>query len=369
MTCFITVLFGFLFIPFIATSQPGSQPLAVIAYYSGNATDIDRYDVNKLTHIIYCFAQLKDNRLYVSTAAGNILKKLVLLKKKNPVLKVLLAFGGWGGCSACSVTFSEEENRKAFAKSVQEVLARYQLDGIDIDWEYPSIQGPVGHAFSPGDKQHFTELMKALRNALGNKKELTIAAGAFTEYLQQSIDWQQVAPIVNRLHLMTFDLVNRNSIISGHHTALYNNRYQEESVDHAVQYLHSLGIPPGKLVIGAACFARIYEVTDSLNNGLHQPCRFKGFAVYRNYDRLFTAQNGYAYYWDEEAKAPWYYNAQKHLFATFDDVRSVQQKTRYAIDKQLYGIMFWELRQDKPHNGLLDAIYEVKTGKETITHK
>src|SRR5581483_3655996 len=102
MACFITVLFGILFIPFVATSQPGSQPLAVIAYYSGNGTDIDRYDVHKLTHIIYCFASLKGNRLYVSTAAGNIISKLVLLKRKNPLLKVSLAFGGWGGCSACS---------------------------------------------------------------------------------------------------------------------------------------------------------------------------------------------------------------------------------------------------------------------------
>src|SRR5687768_10797303 len=112
---------------------------SVVAYYSGNVTDIDRYNVQSLTHIIYSFALLNNNRLHVSAAAGSILKKLVSLKKKNPQLKVALAFGGWGGCRNCSHIFAIPANRTAFAQSVLAVLQQYRLDGIDIDWEYPSI--------------------------------------------------------------------------------------------------------------------------------------------------------------------------------------------------------------------------------------
>lgn len=360
MARLLVTLLCILFIHPSQAQSNGRKQLAVIAYYSGNATDIDRYAINKLTHIIYCFAGLKGNRLYVSPKSGVVLRKLVSFKKTHPALKVLLAFGGWGGCKTCSGIFSIPENRKTFAQSVRTTLDQYHLDGIDIDWEYPAVQGPIGQPFSPNDKQHFTELIQAIRTALGNTKEITIAAGAFTDYLQHAIEWKQVAALADRLHLMTFDLVNRNSIITGHHTALYSTHKQKLSVDNAIRYLDSLGIPHNKLVIGAAFYARIYEQVDSLNNGLHQPCRFKGFAVYKAYSKTFSSQNGFTCYRDSEAQAPWCYNAQKKLFATFDDVLSVQRKTQYAIDEQLYGIMFWELRQDTPHNGLLDAIYEVK---------
>lgn len=342
------------------SNRSGSAPLSIIAYYSGNATEIDKYAIEKLTHIIYSFVLLKGNRLHVSPQAGTILRKLVSLKKRNRALKVSIAFAGWGGCKPCSGLFAIETNRKAFAQSVLQILQQYQLDGIDMDWEYPAIQGPVGHPFSPADKQNFTVLIQTLRATLGNTKEISVAAGAFTEFLQQSLEWKKITPLVNRLHLMTYDLVNRNSVVTGHHAGLYSTRQQIESVDHAIRYLDSLGIPRNKLVIGAAFYARVYAQVDSANHGLYQACRFQHFAVYKAYPQVFSETNGYKCFWDEEAKAPYCYNAQKKLFATFDDTRSVRLKTQYAIDKQLHGIMFWELRQDELRNGLLDAIYEVK---------
>ncbi len=110
--------------------------------------------------------------------------------------------------------------------------------------------------------------------------------------------------------------------------------------------------------MGAAFYSRVYEQVDSTNNGLYQSCRFKGFVTFKSYSGTFSRANGYSCFWDDEAKAPWCYNKQKKLFATFDDRRSVKLKTQFAIDRQLLGIMFWELRQDLPRGGLLDAIYD-----------
>ena len=75
------------------------------------------------------------------------------------------AFGGWGGCETCSEVFSQGENRKEFATSVLELLYEYDLDGIDLDWEYPAMQGFPGHAFKPEDQQNFTALV---RHVAGN---------------------------------------------------------------------------------------------------------------------------------------------------------------------------------------------------------
>ena len=93
---------------------------------------------------------------------------------------------------------------------------------------------------------------------------------------------------------------------------------------------------------------------------MYQSCKFKGFVTYRNYAKTFSAANGYTVYWDEEAKAPYAYNASRKLFATYDNARSVREKTRYAMNKGLCGIMFWELRQDDEKHTLLNAIHEVR---------
>lgn len=343
---------------FASVAADSTRPrFSVVAYYSGNVTDIDRYNVQSLTHIIYSFALLNNNRLQVSAAAGSILKKLVSLKKKNPQLKVALAFGGWGGCRTCSSLFAIPANRTAFAQSVLAVLQQYRLDGIDIDWEYPAIdEGPAGHAYSPSDKQTFTELIKAVRGALGKRYEISFAAGVFPEYLYNSIEWKKVMPLVDRVHLMTYDMVNRKSAFTGHHAALYSTPSQSISIDNTIRFLDSLRIARDKVVIGAAFYARTYTVADTNNQGLYRPAVFDGFAVYKSYQRRFTASNGFTCYWDDIAKVPYCFNATKKLFATFDDERSVALKTKYAIGKGLNGLLLWELRQDDGQQRLLNAI-------------
>jgi chitinase len=360
----MTVLYATLLVCLLtvtnSTAQPGKpqQQMLVIAYYSGNATEIDRYEIDKLTHIIYSFVLLRGNQLHVSPAAGSILRKLVSLKTKQPQLKIQIAFGGWGGCKTCPAIFSTEKGRNEFAGSVKAVLTKYQLDGIDIDWEYPAVQGPIGHPFSPADTKNFTLLMQALRHTLGNEKEISFAAGGFSEFLEKAVEWKKVIPFVNRIHLMSYDLVNRYSLHTGHHTPLYPNSFQKESVDNAIRFFDSLDLPRSKVVIGAAFYARVYSAQ---NKGLGQPGAFRRFYPFKNYEATFSASNGYETSWDEQAKAPWSYSAGKKLYATYDNKRSVQLKTQYALDKKLGGIMFWELRQDLTRNGLLHAIYEAKT--------
>jgi len=360
MRFLLWMLFGLGYsITSLAADTTRSRRFSIIAYYSGNATDIDRYKIQSLTHIIYSFVLLKNNRLYVSPAAGSILKKLVSLKKKNPQLKVALAFGGWGGCKTCSDVFAAAANRQAFAQSVLAILQQYKLDGIDIDWEYPAIdEGPAGHAWDPADKQTFTELIKAIREALGTRYEISFAAGVFPKYLYNSVAWKQVMPLVDRVHLMSYDMVNRNSPVTGHHAALYSTPAQSISIDNTIRFLDSLRIDRNKVVIGAAFYSRTYTVTDTSNHGLYRPAKFNGFAVYKSYRQRFAESKSFTTYWDDTAKAPYSFSAAQKLYATFDDERSVALKTKYAIDKKLNGLLIWELRQDDSRQRLLNAIAE-----------
>jgi chitinase len=337
------------------------KDITVIAYFFGAPEMVDSVAPEKLTHIIFSFCHLKGNRLAVDNTRDSLtIKKLVALKKINPKLKVVLSLGGWGGCATCSDAFLTEAGRKEFAQSVLDLNRYFGSDGIDLDWEYPAIEGHPGHTYRPEDKKNFTSLIQILRQTLGKQYEISFAAGGFQKFLDESVEWKAIMPIIDRVNLMTYDLINGYSVETGHHTALYSRPEQKESTDNAVQYLIRIGIPRDKLVVGAAFYARVWENVADVNHGLYQAGKFKKGIDYRLWKNEFTKANGYESYWDEKAKAPYSYNASQKLFATYDDIRSVKLKTQYVIDQKLNGIMFWDLGGDVPTHGLLDAINEAK---------
>jgi chitinase len=120
------------------------------------------------------------------------------------------------------------------------------------------------------------------------------------------------------------------------------------------------------VVIGAAFYARLYTVADTIDHGLYRPAVFKGFAVYKSYQRRFATANGFTCYWDDTAKVPYCFNPVQKPFATFDDERSVALKTKYAINKGLNGLLIWELRQDNDRQRLLHAIIATLENKVVI---
>jgi len=358
------LIVSLLLFPARLAAQSKVEEIAVIAYYSGNSKAIDNYQVKKLTHIIFSFCHLRGNRLNVDNADDTAtIKKLVSLKAVNPKLKVLLSLGGWGGCEFCSPVFATETGRDEFASSVKEVNDYFMTDGIDLDWEYPAIEGYPGHKYQSADRGHFTALVKSLRNVLGDQHEISFAAGGFNDFLRRSIDWKEVMSVVDYVNLMSYDLVNGFSTTTGHHTPLYSTSRQVESTDNAVRYLTAVGVPANKIVIGSAFYARTWERAPANNNGLYQPGKFKNFIPYRQFGQRLSADSGFVFYQDSVAKAPYAYNAASRTFATFDDKLSIRTKTQYVKDKGLYGIMFWELTLDNYSDGLLDVIDEVKNGR------
>lgn len=341
-----------------------AKNLDIIAYYTGDDQLINEFEVNKLTHIIYSFCHLKEGKLHVDTSKDSLaIKYLVSLKSKNPQLKVMLSLGGWGGCAPCSEAFSTAKGREVFAQSVKEVNDYFKCDGLDLDWEYPTIEGYPGHLYQKVDKVNFTELIKILRKTLGDENELSFAAGGFQKYLDESVEWKKIMPLVNRVNIMSYDLVNGYSKVTGHHTPLYSTKKEEESTDKAVANLLKVGIPANKLVIGAAFYTRNWKEVSNVNNGLYQSGVPAAGVDFKDFATTFLSSKGWKYFWDKKAMAPYWYNEKEKLFATGDDITSVKAKTAYAIKNKLGGIMFWELVLDSTRNGMVDAIYQIKTAQ------
>ncbi len=385
---FVTILFCAVTV--FGISQPANN-IRVLAYYLGSSAELDHYNVNQFTHIIFCFGQLDGHRLTLQKEDSATIQKMVSLKRKNPQLKVILSLGGGRGCKTCSDAFATDEGRKEFARSVKEYHEYFNTDGLDLDWEFPNIEHFPGQQYAPEDKKNFTKLVKELRK-LGDQYELSFAAGAHEGIFETVVEWKKVMKYMDYVNLMTYDIgsyqnrpklpeyrhlsLGSDSKNTAHHTALYSTpdqlhsipgqygQYmtpgQERSVDYCVKYLIKLGIPGEKLIAGAAFYGRMYEQVDNQNSGLYQPGKSIGSVAYKNLYAQFPVDSGYVYHWDDIAKAPYIYHTSKKIFITYDDKRSVELKTKYVIDNKLGGIMFWQLRNDLYAGGLLDTIDKVK---------
>lgn len=342
---------------FFQVTTVAQKDYKLIAYYTGDGLSVRQYPVSTLTHIIFSFLKLQNDTLtFHNEQQKSSLEQIVALKKENPHLKVMVSIGGWSGCAPCSDLFSSAEHRNNFAVTAVKLFEEYHIDGIDLDWEYPAIEGYPGHAYKEADKENFTALIQRIREEMGDKYLLSFAAGGFVQYLQRSVEWQKVIPLVDFVNLMTYDLVGGYSLVTGHHTPLRDYNPGQQSVKKCVNWLLEHNVPANKLIVGAAFYARVWQNVADTNHGLYQGGNFLQGVAYKNFDTYFNDTSGYKKYWDKKAKAPFQYNRSKKLFATFDDERSIKAKTRFIRQKKLGGIMFWELIQDKPVNGLVEIM-------------
>ncbi|MBL7962568.1 MAG: glycoside hydrolase [Flavobacteriales bacterium] len=341
----------------ISASATAQQPV-LIGYYAGDGRNLEEHRLEQLTHLIWCFSHVRNDSMVVHPTQDPIIARMVKLKERNPGMKVLLSLGGWGGCADCSETFSRADGRNTFARSVRQLMERHQVDGIDLDWEYPAVQGPPGHLFSDSDRHHFTLLVRALRNELGPHYELSFAAGGTDECLIKGYEWDSIMPLVDRMHIMSYDLVHGYSTHTGHHTSLFATAQQRISADRAVDLLDSLGVPLDKVVIGAAFYARIFKDVPAEHDGLHQPGSFSHTISCSAIDTTITEANGWHLRFDKRAWAAYAYHPDTRRFITYDEPMSIAAKAAYVRSRGLGGIMFWQLIDDRPENGLLQVMYD-----------
>lgn len=343
--------------PFFAIAQKKKEPFKVVAYFSTDSTTLHTYDFSKVTHLIYGFGHVSNGDfIVIKPNAIATLQGFQKIKAQKPGLKTMIALGGWGGCEFCSQTFNDKELTKKFAESVKKFLDLYGLDGIDLDWEYPTIPGPPGHQYLPEDKDNFTNLIIELRKALGKNKLITFAAGGFQNYFNKSVDWKALEPYIDFVNIMSYDLVHGYSTRTGHHTPLYSTGSQLESTHNGINFFKKINFPLKKLIVGCGFYSREFSTEDTLNNGLYRPAKFTGFVDYNKAVNKHTPETGFQYFWDNQAKAAYWFNKEKKIFVTGDTKESVSLKSKYVRNNKLGGIMFWELPTDLPKGGLLGAI-------------
>jgi chitinase len=309
---------------------------------------------NQITHINYAFANIKDGKVIEGNENdGEIMKKLNGLKKTNKDLKILISVGGWSWSKNFSDAVLTENSRQIFANSAIDFMLKHEIDGVDLDWEYPGQKGD-NNVFRPEDKENFTAILKLLRKKLDSVsvgKEtylLTIATAANSSYFEHT-NMREAQQYLDFINIMAYDFYVGGQGVTGHHANLFRSEFDLEkgrSADLAVEDHVKAGVPIEKLVLGVPFYGRWWKGVNPINNGLFQPTQGNfGSINYKDIsDSLKT--NVFFSYWDSTASAPYIWREKDSLFMTYENPKSLQDKVDYVKSKNMGGIMFWQFNGD-----------------------
>ena len=284
----------------------GFKSVGYMPSWSGSATAIP---YGKLTHINYAFVLPNANGSLTPVENPGKLQQIVQLGHANNV-KVQIAIGGWndGNDSGFEQMAANAGARSAFVTNVVNLVNQYNLDGVDIDWEYPD----------PGaSATNFTALMSQLSSAMHSRGKILTAAVVSGGTTAQGVQ-PAVFGYVDFLNIMTYD--------GGSPHANYDWTVS------SVNAWKARGLPASKAVVGVPFYSRPGYYTYAQIVGMN--------AANANVDCVTIG------------------GAQQ----CYNGLPTVRRKTQWAV-ANAGGIMNWELSQDTTGaTSLVNAIYEVATG-------
>ncbi len=276
----------------------------------------------------------------------------------NANVKVLISVGGWSLSDNFSAIASDVTLRANFAHNCVILCDTFNLDGIDIDWEYP---GFVGHNGTLADKVNFTLLLQQIRDSIdaygsaNGKTMLLTAAVAASESNMANIEWNNVQNILNIINLMSYDYFGAWDATTNHNAPLYAPAQGDVTfnLDSSVQYLMQYyNVPASKITCGVAFYGRSVQTTAApalfvASTGIADNGTFPEDAGSPLYYNVMKNYNLFTRAWDLQAQVPYLTgNGNLNTFVSYDDEQSIALKAQYIVDNNLRGAIIWEITGD-----------------------
>ena len=232
-----------------------------------------------------------------------------------------------------STVVQDSTLRASLIADIVNVINSNNLDGIDIDWEFPASSLAT----------YFTLFMQELRAAVkaNNPYHLVMAATGIDSYTRY--DFSNSSQYLDYICIMTYDM--QRGGYSSHQAPLYNSGTYScyRSVSNAKNfYVNNSGINPSKLILGIPFYGR--KVTDT--DGLGKSGTSSGAISYATIVNSYLTNENYTRYWDASCDVPYLYSSIDRTFVTYDDPESIALKCAYANTNGFAGMMYWQDGQD-----------------------
>ena len=331
-----------------ARIDDGRHVTAYVTYY-GSITP----NPAVLTHINYSSAELyMEDGVYMKfdlRGNKNRFQQIVGLKEKYPSLKICLVITDdvansdnkqGGGFSALA---KSDENMKRFADDCVAFMDKWGIDGIEIAWQFPGISWLSAACDVAQDTDNYVKLMKRLREALGDKFELSYA-GYCTDKVTVTggyrfIDIAAMNPYVDYVNIITYDMDE-----APHHHSALNDLRAYKDCNRAVNAYLNAGVNPNKLVLEIPFYGR---------HSFSQSPTVISYKSIIQMDRKKYRRNQ----WDDTAQGPYVETMQGVFFCGYDNPKSIAAKGNWVRQKGMLGMGYWEYEMDDAQGTLRTAVW------------
>jgi chitinase len=310
--------------------------------------DVLSIDTSKYTHIHFGFVNITPDFKIDVSGAKDQFEKFVKLRG----VKRIISFGGWA-FSTEPGTFQilrdavKPGNVEKFIPNIINFFNKYNLDGVDFDWEYPGAPAMEGMpAGTKADTDNYLMFLKAITPwAHGLKKTISIAAPASFWYLKQ-FPIKEIAEAIDYIVYMTYDL---------HGTWDFGNQWSTDGCKtgdclrshvnltetmNSLSMITKAGAPASKVIVGVSSYGRSFRMISGCTGPMCkwakdgiQPGRCTGTSGYladAEIQEIIATKDGKASYDKDSASNIMTYGDQ---WVSYMDEKNKQERT--VLYKQL----------------------------------
>jgi len=405
---------------------PGFQSSGYYPSWGMYARGFDAIDlpVRYLNQIYYAFIGFhEDGSVYLldSNSDPKQIPSIGVLMERYPYLHASLSFGGWTLSAPFSQMANNSESLNNFLTNVVNALQETQFDGVDIDWEYPVLNGAPGEPTyeTPQDAESYPNMLYQMRLALNNLAAANKKSGTGPTQYYISIagpggidklealqkynpnGWATVIKSVDVVNVMSYDFHGAfdqsnpppydvsdfmSAMVTSPEDPFYQNPLlrQYDVVSPIAMYLQ-LGFASTQIGLGLPAYGRLVEVASIGETfGLYQtitgtpPGQYDSTGSF-DYKCIQERQcNGYTQLPEDIifvnptssnlgncSHTPWGYSTSTSTFLTYDNADSATYKTCWAKTNNFRGFMVWDLSEDfvpSDPNSIVGAAFGVVTG-------
>jgi chitinase len=242
-----------------------------------------------------------------------------------------------------SAIASSSARINTFANNIVAMINTYGFDGVDIDWETPTSQ----------EATSFTEMMRVIYTKVkeNNPNHLVTAAIAGGMWQPPRYDLTNSHQYLDYINMMTYGMVSNNGYYQNalNKSTTFNNPLNSAgktltscSIAESISIYHTYGIPNSKIIVGVAFYGikqtRTYDSTTQTWSAWVNAGSVSYTYIVNNY----LSNSSYKYYYDVIAGVPYILKTDGTVFISYDNPRSIAEKSEFIIDNGLAGMMYWE---------------------------
>ncbi len=313
---------------YIVIQSPAPFGYYVVGYLPSYRNIVDIPDVKfRMTNVVvYAFFGVNASGTLSAPAAPATTIDALITKARTNNAKVFIGIndGSGDGKTNFKNMAATATGRNNFIKDVMNKVRQYNLDGVDMDWEFPTT--------SDGTDLTFTLMMKELSDSLHRDARYylssAITAGKYAGGIRDAIR-NEIFPYVDFFNVMAYDDFNT--------TVPYRHHSDYTLAQTCLNYwLTTRGLPAAKCVLGLPSYGRPSGITQSGTVLTYKTILTQGGNP--QYDSAIVSAGAFTNY-------TIYYNGQY----------TVKRKAKLAKDIA-NGVMMWEKWQDATDgNSLLKA--------------